>query len=138
MVGGFFYFIREVTFNEKRTAKNQKSYKKFVSDEIFKIGGKKMYRPILSEKLVYNIKKTYPPGTRIKLIEMDDPYAPVSSGTRGTVTFVDDAGTVHMKWDNGRTLGIVPNVDDFRKLSGDEIEAEKVQTEENNIVRMNL
>ncbi len=90
MVGGFFYFIREVNFNENQTAKNQKS------------------------------------------------YAPVPSGMRRTVTFVDDVGTVHMKWDNGRTLGIVPNVDDFRKLSGDEIEAEKVQTEENNIVRMNL
>ena len=103
-----------------------------------KLEGKKMYRPILSEKLIDNIKKTYPPGTRIKLIEMDDPYAPVSSGTRGTVTFVDDAGTVHMKWDNGRTLGIVPNVDDFRKLSDLEIETEKLRTEENDSVRMNL
>ena len=97
-----------------------------------------MYRHILSEKLVDNIKKTYPPGTRIKLIEMDDPYAPVPSGTRGTVTFVDDAGTVHMKWDNGRTLGIVPNVDDFRKLSDSKIETEKVQTEENDSLKMNL
>ena len=97
-----------------------------------------MNNSILPKAMVDNIKKTYPPGTRIKLIEMDDPYAPVPSGTRGTVTFVDDAGTVHMKWDNGRTLGIVPNVEDFRKLSGDEIEAEKLQTEENDIVRMNL
>ena len=97
-----------------------------------------MYRHILSEKLVDNIKKTYPPGTRIKLIEMDDPYAPVPSGTRGTVTFVDDAGTVHMKWDNGRTLGIVPNVDDFRKLSDSEIETEKLRTEENDSMKMNL
>ena len=57
---------------------------------------------------------------------------------RGTVTFVDDVGTVHMKWDNGRTLGIVPNVDDFRKLSDLEIETEKLRTEENDSVRMNL
>ena len=97
-----------------------------------------MNNSILPKAMVDNIKKMYPPGTRIKLIEMDDPYAPVPSGTRGTVNFVDDAGTVHMKWDNGRTLGIVPNVDDFRKLSDSEIETEKVQTEENNIVRMNL
>ena len=99
-----------------------------------------MYRPILSEKLVDNIKKTYPPGTRIKLIEMDDPYAPVPSGTRGTVMLVDDAGTIHPKWDNGRTLGVIPNVDDFRKLTDSEIEAEKMdsQTEENDSMKMNL
>ena len=34
-------------------------------------------------------KKLYPPGTRIELISMKDPYAPVPAGTRGTVKFVD-------------------------------------------------
>ena len=99
-----------------------------------------MYRPILSEKLVDNIKKTYPPGTRIKLIGMDDPYAPVPSGTRGTVMLVDDAGTIHPKWDNGRTLGVIPNIDDFRKLTDSEVEAEKMdlQSEENDGMKMNL
>ena len=99
-----------------------------------------MYRPILSEKLIDNIKKTYPPGTRIQLIGMDDPYAPVPSGTRGTVMLVDDAGTIHPKWDNGRTLGVIPNVDDFRKLTESEVEAEKMdsQTEENDSMKMNL
>lgn len=29
-------------------------------------------------------KKLYPPGTRIELISMNDPYALVTSGTRGT------------------------------------------------------
>ena len=99
-----------------------------------------MYRPILSEKLIDNIKKTYPPGTRIQLIGMDDPYEPIPSGTRGTVMLVDDAGTIHPKWDNGRTLGVIPNVDDFRKLTESEIEAEKMdsQTEENDSMKMNL
>lgn len=32
-------------------------------------------------------KKLYPPGTRIELISMNDPYAPVTSGTRGTLFF---------------------------------------------------
>ena len=39
---------------------------------------------------VENIKRMYPPGTRIELISMSDPYAPVPSGTKGTVSFVDD------------------------------------------------
>lgn len=60
-------------------------------------------------------KKMYPAGTRIELIYMEDAQA-VPSGTKGTVVCVDDAGTIHMKWDNGRTLGLVPPIDSFRKI----------------------
>lgn len=59
------------------------------------------------------IKAKYTKGTRIELIKMDDPYAPVPSGTKGTVDFVDDMGTIHMIWDNGRTLALIPEVDKF-------------------------
>ncbi len=55
---------------------------------------------------------------------MNDPYAPVTSGTRGTVKFVDSLGTIFPEWDNGRTLGVVPGEDSFRKLTQQEIEAE--------------
>ena len=63
------------------------------------------------------IKATYPPDTRIELINMDDPYHPVEPGTKGTVTHVDDMGDIHVKWDNGRTLALVVGVDEFRVLS---------------------
>ena len=69
-------------------------------------------------------KKLYPPGTRIELINMKAPYAPVTSGTRGTVKFVDSMGTIFPEWDNNRTIGIVPSEDTFRKLTQEEIEAE--------------
>ena len=69
-------------------------------------------------------KKLYPPGTRIELISMKDPYAPVPSGTRGTVKFVDSMGTIFPEWDNNRTIGIVPGEDSFRKLTQEEIKAE--------------
>jgi hypothetical protein len=59
------------------------------------------------------IKEQYPPGTRIRLTEMRDPYAPVPSGTEGTVDFVDDACGIHMQWDNGRTLALIPGEDRF-------------------------
>ena len=62
---------------------------------------------------VEQIKKKYPPGTRIELISMKDPYSPVPPGTRGTVQMVDDAGTIHPKFDNGRTLGIIVGEDEF-------------------------
>lgn len=74
------------------------------------------------------IKETYPPGTRIELISMEDPFAPVPPGTRGTVKVVDDIGQLHMSWDNGRSLAVVPGEDSFKKLTQEEIEAEN-QTE---------
>ena len=70
-------------------------------------------------------KAKYPPGTRIELIQMNDPFSPVEAGTRGTVHHVDDAGQLHMQWDNGRTLAIVPQVDSFRKLTAQEIQEEQ-------------
>lgn len=70
----------------------------------------------------------YPPGTRILLLGMDDPHHPVEPGTRGTVKYVDDLGTVHMKWDNGRSLGLVPGEDSFRKLTEREL-AEELESE---------
>lgn len=63
------------------------------------------------------IKKQYPVGTRIKLINMDDPWHPVEPGTEGTVEFVDDIGQIHMKWDNGRTLALVPGQDEFEIIN---------------------
>lgn len=38
------------------------------------------------------LRNEYPTGTRIELIEMNDPYSPVSSGTMGSVALIDDAG----------------------------------------------
>ena len=37
------------------------------------------------------MRDQYSPGTRIRLTQMNDPYAPIPSGTEGTVDFVDDA-----------------------------------------------
>lgn len=57
----------------------------------------------LTSKEVVEIQLNYPPGTRIVLNQMEDKWA-VPPGTRGTVEHVDDAGQIHPKWDNGRTL----------------------------------
>ena len=71
-------------------------------------------------------RKLYPPGTRLMLIYMEDPYSPVPSGTRGTVKHIDDIGQIFMKWDNGRSLPIVPDVDQFRALTPRELEEEQM------------
>ena len=70
----------------------------------------------MDRKMVKFIQEQYPPGTRIRLNSMSDPYSPVPSGTEGIVDLVDDAGSIHMKWDNGRTLAIVPGEDSFTVL----------------------
>ena len=83
----------------------------------------------LTRREIAELRLNYPPGTRIMLDHMDDNWA-VPRGTRGSVTQVDDAGTIHMKWDNGRSLGIVPQVDQFRKLTEQERLEEQIQRQE--------
>ena len=70
----------------------------------------------MDRKMVNFVKEQYLPGTRIRLNSMEDPYAPIAPGTEGVVDFVDDVGTIHMKWNNGRSLGIVPGEDSFSVL----------------------
>lgn len=65
-------------------------------------------------------KNMYPAGTRLVLEEMHDRLDPVPTGTLGTVTYVDAASNIHVDWDNGRTLAICPQVDEFRKLNPEE------------------
>ncbi len=72
-------------------------------------------------RMAERARELFPPGTRIQLIHMDDPYNPVPDGTRGTVKFVDDMGTVFPDWDNGRSLGVVYGEDSFRKLTEEEL-----------------
>lgn len=58
----------------------------------------------------------YPAGTRIQLDEdMNDPH-PVLAGIKGTVTEVDDMCQIHIRWDNGRSLAVIPSEDKFHKL----------------------
>ena len=66
--------------------------------------------------MVNFIKEQYPPGTRIRLNSMDDPYVPILPGTEGEVDFVDDEGQIFMKWNNGRTLPLAPGKDSFTVL----------------------
>lgn len=62
------------------------------------------------------LKEQYPKGTRVRLNSMADPYAPVEPGTEGSVEMVDDSGQLLMKWDNGRTLALIPGEDSFSVL----------------------
>ena len=81
------------------------------------------------------LKKVYPPGTRIVLNSMGDDPRPIQSGMRGTVEVVDDIGTVHCRFDDGRRLGLIEGEDDFRVLTAQELaEEENTQGEDNSPV----
>lgn len=84
-----------------------------------------MNRPFQTRQQVEFTRMSYPPGSRILLYQMTDPYAPLPSGTRGTVRYVDDAGQVGVAWDNGRSLSLITGVDSFRKLTQQEIAQEQ-------------
>ena len=62
-----------------------------------------------------SLKDMYPAGTRVKLEKMDDPQAP-KPGTAGTVLYVDGIGQIHVAWDNGSSLALIPEIDKFSKF----------------------
>ena len=59
---------------------------------------------------IHMAKATYKPGTRVRLVSMDDSQAP-PIGTEGTVRGVDDIGSVMVAWDNGSGLNVVLDED---------------------------
>lgn len=69
------------------------------------------------QRYIAQLRNTYPINSRIICLRMNDQYSPVPPKTKGTVTHIDDAGTIHVKWDNGQTLGLVPETDTFQKVT---------------------
>ena len=55
-------------------------------------------------------------GKRIRIDFMKDEPHPVECGTLGTIIDVDGIGQYRVNWDNGRTLSVIPNEDEFEIL----------------------
>lgn len=68
-----------------------------------------------SKETVAGLRCHFPKGCEVELVRMDDPHAP-PVGTRGTVMFVDDIGTIHVAWHNGSCLGIAFGEDRCRRI----------------------
>ena len=68
-----------------------------------------------SREVVENLRKKYPAGCRVELLKMDDSQAP-PIGTLGTVTGVDDIGSIMTNWDNGSGLSVAYGVDIARRV----------------------
>lgn len=64
---------------------------------------------------VEQLRKQYPEGTKIELVEMDDVQAP-PVGTVGIVQGVDDLGSLLVRWENGSSLSVIDGVDRVKKI----------------------
>ena len=76
---------------------------------------KKVDKSFLDEKVINEIKNSFPVGTKVKCIHMIDDKS-VPDCTCGTVSLVDDMGSIHVNWSNGSTLALIPGIDIFVKL----------------------
>lgn len=83
-----------------------------------------------SKELVESLRNRYPEGTRVELLSMSDPYTTLQRGDKGTVSMVDDIGTIFVNWDNGSGLGVAYGEDHVRKLER-ELDAEAPSQPEN-------
>ena len=70
----------------------------------------------ISHETVERLRRDYPAGCRVELLEMNDTQAP-PVGTLGTVIGVDDIGSIMVSWDNGCGLSVAYGEDRCRRVS---------------------
>ena len=71
----------------------------------------------MKEWQLKQLREEYPADARVELIHMDDPYnRKLVPACQGTVRCVDDMGTIHVSWDCGSGLGLVPGEDAWKKI----------------------
>ena len=71
-----------------------------------------------NKETVEAIRKAYPVGCTVELVQMDDPQAP-PPGTLGKVIAVDDIATIHVAWSTGSSLGVAYGQDSCRRVDHD-------------------
>lgn len=53
-------------------------------------------------------------GNRVKLIRMEDPYTKLLPGSMGTIKGVDGIGQIMVSWDDGSSLSLIPEIDEYQ------------------------
>lgn len=128
-----YYAILHHEYNLEKEGEN--SISSLVNDWLFSFSkqeyenqkeGKNME---LSDKQIEIIKQKYKSGMCVQLDYMDDTHAPVI-GTKGIIDYVDDAGQIHVNWENGSGLPLIPQEDRFHVVKlNKELSIDKEQEE---------
>ena len=65
---------------------------------------------MINRETIERLRKEYPQGATVELLEMNDSYCKMPAGLRGVVDLVDDAGGIHVNWQNGSSLAAIPGL----------------------------
>lgn len=71
---------------------------------------------MLNKDVLERLRREYPVGCRIELLQMDDATAP-PVGTTGIVTGIDSTGSIMVNWSNGSGLNVLYGIDRVRKVA---------------------
>ena len=69
-----------------------------------------------NRETIERLRREYPHGATVELLEMNDPYREMPASLRGVVDLIDDAGDIHVNWQNGSSLAAIPGVDRIRRV----------------------
>lgn len=74
-----------------------------------------MYSFCQLREIAVELRKQYPVGTKVRLVNMDDTQAP-PIGTLGVVKGVDDTASLLVSWETGSSLSVLYGVDVVEKV----------------------
>lgn len=80
-----------------------------------------------NKRNIESMRRRYPAGTRVKLNSMTG-ESRMPAGLEGSIQFIDDIGDLHVDWDNGSTLALIPGEDSFSVIGSDKQENSEAQT----------
>ena len=67
-------------------------------------------------EVLKRIREEFPVGCKVELVRMEDRYREMPTGMDGTVTLVDDTGSIHVAWSNGSSLACLWGIDEVRRI----------------------
>jgi len=70
---------------------------------------------MLNKEILEQLRREYPVGCRVELLQIDDVTAP-PIGTVETVTGIDDTGSIMADWDDSSGLNCLYGIDRVRKV----------------------
>lgn len=58
-------------------------------------------------------------GKRVRIIRLEDPYTRLKSGDEGTISYIDDSGSIFVDWDSGSKLALLPDLDEYEFIDSE-------------------